>query len=67
MTRAIGIEIVEHFNMSNTRYYVDDLPKYFNCNICELLDVADWQEKVKDVYSRYYIVVLNGVTAKIFI
>lgn len=67
--RAIGVleKISEHFDMFKTLYYVDDLPQYFNCNIYELLEVADWQEKVKDVYSRYYIVTINDVTAKVFI
>ena len=34
MTRGRALEILEkieeHYNLFNTGYYVDDLPKYFN-------------------------------------
>lgn len=37
-SRALEIleKIEEHYNLFNTKYYVDDLPKYFNTTIDEL-------------------------------
>lgn len=71
-SRALEIleKIEEHYNLFNTRYYVDDLPKYFNTTIDELLAFIlnnGYHEKVKDVYSYYYYFILDGVKAKIFI
>ena len=67
--RAVNIleKIAEHYDVFNTRYYIDDLQKYFNCTIFELLDSADHYEKIKDVYSTYYILDIDNVSGKIFI
>ena len=67
--RAVDIleKIAEHYDVFNTRYYIDDLQKYFNCTIFELLDNADHYEKTKDVYSKYYLIDIDNVSAKIFI
>lgn len=67
--RAIDIleKIAEHYDVFNTRYYIDDLQKYFNCTIFELLDSVDFYEKIKDVYSTYYILEVDNASAKIFI
>lgn len=67
--RAIDIleKIAEHYDVSNTRYYIDDLQKYFNCTIFELLDSVDFYEKIIDVYSTYYILEVDNISAKIFI
>lgn len=67
--RAVEIleKIAEHYDLFNTRYYIDDLQKYFNCSVFELLENADYYEKIKDVYSTYYILDINNVSAKIFL
>lgn len=67
--RAVDIleKIAEHYDVFNTRYYIDDLQKYFNCTIFELLESADYYEKIKDVYSTYYILNIDNASAKIFI
>lgn len=45
--RAVDIleKIAEHYNLFNTRYYIDDLQKCFNCTIFELLESTDYYEK----------------------
>ena len=67
--RAVEIleKIAEHYDLFNTRYYIDDLQKHFNCSVFELLENADHYEKIKDVYSTYYILDINNMSAKIFI
>lgn len=71
MTRNRAVEILEkiaeHYDLFNTRYYIDDLQKYFNCSIFELLESTDYYEKIKDVYSTYYILEIDNISAKIFI
>lgn len=71
-SRALEIleKIEEYYNLFNTIYYVDELPKYFNTTIDELLEFIlnnGQHEKVKDVYSYYYYFILDGVKAKIYI
>lgn len=67
--RAIDIleKIAEHYEVFNTRYYIDDLQKYFNCTIFELLDNADYYEKIKDGCNTHYILDIDNASAKIFI
>lgn len=60
-------KIAEHYDLFNTRYYIDDLQKYFNYTIFELLESVDYYEKIKDVYSTYYILEIDNISAKIFI
>lgn len=40
-------KIAEHYDLFNTRYYIDDLQKYFNYTIFELLESVNYYEKLK--------------------
>lgn len=58
--------IASHENMG-AKYYVDELDKYFHTDIDEIMDNVDYFEKVKDVYSTYYLICHNDLKVKIYI